>query len=298
MLYLMRGVSGSGKTTYAKTLNAERVSRDDIRAELTGRSDKFAGDSKFEAQVTRVQKERVRDLLIARKDVVIDDTNLIDKHAVEWLNMAHDYGHAYDVLLADTSLDMALYRNATREGAVPESVIRRQWSKWVNIGEIHPTHPFVDWSRVGPHDGVPAITCDIDGTLALLAEGYSPYDPAHYPHDTLNVTVREVYHTLLGYYSYGTSRPNPLGILLTGRGEEHREATEEWLRRNGVVYDELHMRKAGDNRRDDVVKSEKVNEHIVAKGRTIVAHFDDRDRVVKMFRARGVPTFQVADGDF
>ncbi len=294
-LYLMRGLSGSGKTTYAKTLDAVRVSRDDIRAELTGRSDKFAGDNKFEAQVTRVQKERVRDALIARRDVVIDDTNLIDKFAVEWLNMAHDYGHNWAVHEMDATLEEAITQNANRGDSVPEEVIRKQWSKWVNRGALVPTHPFVDWSPV-PKKGDQVITCDIDGTLALLTEGYSPYDPAHYPHDVLNLTVRDVYHTLLGYHFF--QRADPLGILLTGRGEEHREATEEWLCRNGVVYDELHMRKIGDGRRDDVVKAEMVNEHIIAKGREIVAHFDDRTRVTRMFRERGVPTFQVSWGDF
>lgn len=293
----MRGPSGSGKTTYAKTLDAVRVSRDDIRAELTGRSDKFAGDNKFEAKVTRLQKERVRDLLIARKDVVIDDTNLIDKFAVEWLNMAVDYGHGFEVIALAVTLDEALTRNAGREDSVPEDVIRRQWAKWVNLKEIRPTHPFVDWSPV-PKEGDLVITCDIDGTLALLAEGYSPYDPNHYPHDVLNLPVRDTYHTILGYHHYRTGGPDLQGVLLTGRGEEHRAATEEWLYRHGVAYDELHMRKAGDGRRDDVVKAEMVNEHIIAKGREIVAHFDDRDRVVCMFRARGVPTFQVADGDF
>ena len=290
MLYLMRGVSGSGKTTYAKTLNAERVSRDDIRAELTGRSDKFAGDSKFEAQVTRVQKERVRDLLIARKDVVIDDTNLIDKHAVEWLNMAHDYGHAYDVLLADTSLDMARYRNATREDAVSESVIRRQWSRWVNIGEIHPTHPFVDWSMHVPDPNKTRVfAVDLDGTLCLNETGLSPYDPAHYPLDTPNPALLVVLDSL-------AAQRIPW-VVTTGRDEEYRPVCEKWLYRHGLSPEAIFMRPAGDERRDDVVKAEMYNRHIRGTY-DLMAVFDDRQRVVDMWRARGIPCFQVADGDF
>ena len=289
MLYLMRGVSGSGKTTYAKALDAERVSRDDIRAELTGRSDKFAGDSKFEAQVTRVQKERVRDALIARRDVVIDDTNLIDKFAVEWLNMAHDYGHAYDVLLADTSLDMALYRNATREDAVPESVIRRQWSRWVNIGEIHPTHPFVDWSPYEPNHDLPiAVGVDLDGTLCLNETGMSPYDSAHYPLDTPNRPVQYVLEGLL--------RQQFTILALTGRDAQHRNSTQDWLNKHLPVH-ELHMRKAGDRRRDDVVKAEMFNEHV--RGRyNFALMLDDRDRLVRMWRARGIQCFQTNWGSF
>ena len=290
MLYLMRGVSGSGKTTYAKALDAERVSRDDIRAELTGRSDKFAGDSKFEAQVTRVQKERVRDALIARRDVVIDDTNLIDKFAVEWLNMAHDYGHAYDVLLADTSLDIALYRNATREDAVPESVIRRQWSRWVNIGEIHPTHPFVDWSMHVPDPNKTRVFAgDLDGTLCLNETGLSPYDPAHYPLDTPNSALLVVLDAL------GAQRIP--WIVTTGRDEEYRSVCEEWLYRHGLSPEAIFMRPAGDERRDDVVKAEMYNRHIRGTY-DLMAVFDDRQRVVDMWRARGIACWQTAPGDF
>lgn len=288
-LYLMRGLSGSGKTTYAKTLDAVRVSRDDIRAELTGRSDKFAGDNKFEAQVTRVQKERVRDALIARRDVVIDDTNLIDKFAVEWLNMAHDYGHDWAVHEMDATLEEAITQNANREDSVPEDVIRKQWSKWVNIGEIHPTHPFVDWSPYEPNHDLPiAVGVDLDGTLCLNETGMSPYDSAHYPLDTPNRSVQYVLEGLL--------RQQFAILALTGRDAQHRNSTLDWLYKHALVH-ELHMRKAGDRRRDDVVKAEMFNENV--RGRyNFALMLDDRQRVVDMWRARGIQCFQVAGGSF
>ena len=289
MLYLMRGPSGSGKTTYAKTLDAVRVSRDDIRAELTGRSDKFAGDNKFEAQVTRVQKERVRDLLIARKDVVIDDTNLIDKFAVEWLNMAHDYGHNWAVHEMDATLEEAIARNANREDAVPEGVIRKQWSKWVNRGALVPTHPFVDWSPYEPDSSLPeAVGVDLDGTLCLNETGMSPYDPGHYPLDTPNISVQYVLEAL--------QRQHFIILALTGRDAQHRNSTQDWLNKHSPVH-ELHMRKAGDRRRDDVVKAEMFNENV--RGRyNFALMLDDRDRLVRMWRARGIQCFQVAPGSF
>lgn len=289
-LYLMRGPSGSGKTTYAKTLDAMRVSRDDIRAELTGRSDKFAGDNKFEAQVTRVQTGRVRDLLIARKDVVIDDTNLIDKFAVEWLNMAHDYGHDWAVHEMDATLEEAITQNANREDAVPESVIRRQWSKWVNIGEIHPTHPFVDWSMHVPDpDRTRVFAVDLDGTLCLNKTGMSPYDPAHYPLDTPNPALLVILDSL------GAQRIP--WIVTTGRDEEYRSVCEEWLYRYGLSPRAIFMRPAGDKRRDDVVKAEMYNRHIRGTY-DLMAVFDDRQRVVDMWRARGITCWQIAPGDF
>jgi hypothetical protein len=57
------------------------------------------------------------------------------------------------------------------------------------------------------------------------------------------------------------------------------------------------MRKEGDKRRDDIVKSELFDEFI-APNYNFLYHFDDRDRVVKGLRSKGITVYQVAEGDF
>lgn len=79
----------------------------------------------------------------------------------------------------------------------------------------------------------------------------------------------------------------------SGRSDECREATERWLALNLVPYDALIMRTAGDTRPDDIVKQE-----FLRGGGTPDLIFDDRDRVVAMWRGLGIPCFQVAQGDF
>lgn len=86
-------------------------------------------------------------------------------------------------------------------------------------------------------------------------------------------------------------------VLVSGRSDECRDATVEWLKVHGVPYDALYMRKAGDHRNDDVLKAE-ILEEMIADGWAPIMAFDDRDRVVKMWRERGVPCAQVAPGDF
>ena len=290
-LHLMRGISGSGKTTYAKALDAVRISRDDIRAELTGRSDKFAGDFKFEAKVTRIEQERVRNLLVQRKDVVVDDTNLVLKHARTWANMANDYGHDFEVHDLNVGVSVAAARNAEREDGVPVEVIYKQDSRacWDTV-VADATHPFVDWSPVEvDYNLEDIVTCDIDGTLAILAEGFSPYDPAHYPYDGLN---RSVFAAVWAMQDAGY----PL-VFLSGRDDGGRQETYRWLMDTQLDVSELFMRKAGDTRRDDVVKVEMFNEHIRGKY-NIVTHFEDRQRVVNALRAIGITVAQVAPGDF
>ncbi len=84
--------------------------------------------------------------------------------------------------------------------------------------------------------------------------------------------------------------------IWSGRSEEVRKQTEEWLRTHVGEYDALRMRSAGDYRPDDVVKAEWLDA-LNPLQRPLIA-FDDRDRVVQMWRSRGVICCQVAPGDF
>jgi len=87
-------------------------------------------------------------------------------------------------------------------------------------------------------------------------------------------------------------------VLMSGRNECQRAMTEEWLRDVACLpYDKLYMRADLDYRSDDIIKSELLQELRIDRYVPIMA-FDDRDRVVKMWRTHGVPCAQVAPGDF
>ena len=86
-------------------------------------------------------------------------------------------------------------------------------------------------------------------------------------------------------------------VLVSGRSDECREQTIEWLGNQGIIFDALYMRKAGDHRNDDILKSELLDQ-LLADGFKPIMAFDDRDRVVRMWRSRGIPCAQVAEGDF
>ena len=57
------------------------------------------------------------------------------------------------------------------------------------------------------------------------------------------------------------------------------------------------MRAEGDRRQDDLVKSDLLDK-IRIDGFDPVIAFDDRDKVVKMWRERGLRCLQVDRGDF
>lgn len=87
-------------------------------------------------------------------------------------------------------------------------------------------------------------------------------------------------------------------IFCSGRTDGCRRATEAWLAGH-VLPDHagLYMRKAGDVRKDAVVKEEIYRLHIEPFYDVLLV-LDDRNRVVAMWRALGLTVLQVADGDF
>jgi len=86
-------------------------------------------------------------------------------------------------------------------------------------------------------------------------------------------------------------------LLTTGRSEDFREVTENWMNRRFIRYDKLYMRLSKDNRDDTLVKLD-ILERLRIDGFEPFMVFDDRDKVVKMWRDQGLTCFQVAPGDF
>lgn len=74
--------------------------------------------------------------------------------------------------------------------------------------------------------------------------------------------------------------------------------TELWLAAQEVPFDELHMRRHRDNRKDSIVKRELYEAHVA--GRCDIAFaIDDRQQAVEMWRDElGFTVFQCAEGDF
>jgi hypothetical protein len=90
-------------------------------------------------------------------------------------------------------------------------------------------------------------------------------------------------------------------VLCTGRSERGRKYTEEWLEKWKIPYNALLMRPEGDHRPDTIVKKEVLDawraENAIAF-RDIVAIFEDRKRVVDMWRTAGYRVFQVDPGEY
>lgn len=79
-------------------------------------------------------------------------------------------------------------------------------------------------------------------------------------------------------------------VILTGRPEKYKPQTERWLKKHGVQYKKVLMRRTGDTRPDFVAKPALLDE---LKGRKIVLAIDDREPVCAAYQERGIRCFVV-----
>lgn len=86
--------------------------------------------------------------------------------------------------------------------------------------------------------------------------------------------------------------------IVTGRSDQVRQQTALWFCKHGVVFDKLLMRKHGDHRPDHVIKQEFLSRMSDEERSRIQLVFEDRDRVVQMWRENDLRCLQVAPGDF
>jgi FMN phosphatase YigB (HAD superfamily) len=94
--------------------------------------------------------------------------------------------------------------------------------------------------------------------------------------------------------TYGYSIPEIQ--IWTGRCESVREKTLKWLSDHYIHYLSLKMRPIGDHTPDDQLKERWLDEEI-AKGNKIDFVFDDRVKVVDMYRKRGIFVFNCCQHD-
>lgn len=286
---LMKGLPGSGKSTYAKKIVAEnpeqykRINLDDLRA-------MFDNGSYSKSNETFIRS--IRDMLILKtlesgKSVIVDDTNLSEKNLTRITQLVHQHNQKHnetvciEVKHIETSIEECIKRDAVREKPVGEKVIKRMRREFIKKPDLEytPQNPTLP----------KAIICDLDGTLALM-NGRNPFDASRCHEDLLNHPVANV---LINYKKMGYKI-----ILLSGREDKFEAPTLQFLAHNLIEFDVLLMRKTADSRKDAIIKKEIFDAKIRDKY-NVEFVLDDRNQVVDMWRNElKLPCFQVYYGDF
>lgn len=297
-LLILQGVPASGKTTFARSLDPTvwvRVNKDDIRRMFGGymvgamfddeKKHRLGDREQFVVDMERLIVERV---LYEYKNVVVDDTNLNTVTIDMWKEVAAKFDVEIEFKRFKVSLAEALERNKNREHPINE--------KWIYTF-FHRYEPeeymqyYTDNRNIVPYDESldDVVLCDIDGTVALR-RGRNPYDYESVGDDAFDPRMKRLLNRFVG---------NGVRLIFIS-GRENvgncRGKTLLWLTENGFCG-ELLMRAEGDMRPDQEVKKELYEKYI--KGHyNVLAVFDDRDKVVKMWREEGLLCPQVYYGDF
>jgi hypothetical protein len=150
----------------------------------------------------------------------------------------------------------------------------------------------------------PLYIFDLDGTLALIehrrhmVEGPEKDWKNFFAACTFDLPNWPVISTLNALLKSGADIQ-----IWSGRSAEVMNETLTWIHTyvsNDVDLDEIQliMRRAGDFTPDDELKQGWLQSLNEFDRRRLVAVFDDRQKVVDMWRRNGVACFQVAPGDF
>ena len=303
-IIVTRGLPGSGKSTWAERIVQQEgwphviVERDQLRQGLF--NSWWTGKQEDEEKVTRYQEKLVRLHLSEGTSVIISDTHLPDRSVKKWLKIGAEFGVPVEVKdFRNVPLEDCLWNNkmrGIREGKiVPEEVVYDKYNRFIKGRDLTKEVTYTPSTKakiepyVQPVGGKPAILFDIDGTLAVMGDR-SPYDGAKVYLDTVNKHVHAALNNaeLAGYQI----------IIVSGRDSEYREVTEKWLADNGIYFDELYMRptEPGNKREDSIIKYELFNRHIRHRF-DVQGVYDDRHRVLRMWRELGLTTFHVNGPD-
>ena len=287
-LLILQGAPASGKSTFARQLAHEDksyviVNRDSIR---NSRGDYWIPSQ--EDYITSIEEFSIKNALGRGYNVIVDATNLNPITINKWKVIADEFNAEIEFKMFEISFEDAVARDKLRDNSVGEKVIKEFFRKYFP----EKLTPFFDDRFILKPDVAASqvVLCDIDGTIALR-RGRSPYDQSKVLEDAFDPRMNFLLSSLSEKFQI---------IFLSGRQDtkQCREDTEKWLKDNlGLSEVTLIMRSEGDFRPDDVVKKELYQKYIKDRY-NVVCVFDDRDKVVKMWRNLGLLCCQVYYGNF
>lgn len=320
------GLPASGKTTWSKQWCGEaegrvRINYDDLRLEMFG--EQWIFNFTDEKLMKHEARKRAHHAISLGKSIVIDNTNLTESARAPWEALASSFGIRAETIEFDTPVSECVARDRQRTGKahVGRAVIER----------MALFNGLIDWADpvLYPRD---FIIVDMDGTIAdcgwrrkLAFEGPTKHTLGCPVRDSGKFDDRECPEcggkskknwplfaanvekdppiqpiiTLIEHLSDVEYESSSYDVIIVSGREigPSGKGTEEWLKQHMryVAVRHLFMRQTADYRADDIIKQEILD--LLPKER-IKYVFDDRRRVVDMWRRNGLTCLQVADGEF
>lgn len=301
-LILVQGISGSGKTTWAKQwveedpIHRVRLNYDDIRCMLG----KYWVPER-EPLMKKIFDTALDDAMFAGYNIVVDNmSNLNPAHVQEYQSLVYNHNLEYkdnqyeiEFILINTPVEVCIERDSKRDIPIGEKVIRQQWRKYRNYIIQQSVKEMLD-NQIEEDSKLPhCIIVDMDATLCFNTSGRSFYGPGTAEKIINDIPNTNVVDLVRAYCEqYGCDL-----IVITGRDDSCREPTLEWLGKYGLYPKLLLMRSEGDHSKGDECKKKLYEEHIKGKYNVDLV-FEDSSKVVKMYRELGLTVLQPNEGKF
>jgi predicted kinase len=233
-LYLTKGLPGSGKSTWAKSMidkskgQIVNVCKDDLRFMLrNGESSKAT--EKF---VKEIRDFITKEAINKGCSVIWSDTNLHPSHELRAKELVKELDIRFEIKdFTEVPLETCIAQDLKRFNSVGEKVIMKMYNEFLKPQKVI--------NHLEQNKALPkAIICDLDGTLSLFKDIYNgldengkpiylnlrnPYDASTSDKDLLNEPVANVIRQFFkAKYEI---------IFLSGRLETYRTATEKFLKK-------------------------------------------------------------------
>lgn len=283
----------------------------------------------LEEHVTHIEMARFmraakndQDIYDYDRNIIIDNTNLRRRWVNGYMEILGkiDY-NAQKVSVKDFEIEpqKAFKRCQKRDKTkIPLEVIQNQYKTLKNerwaVGQYLDDYDF--WLTNGadpyfvpnfpiapntPNPKLPkALICDLDGTLAHRTILFEPFIHMRGWYDDEQEVATDEFDEMVLCTIQALADKGYQILFVSGRKEQARQATEQWLEtRLGRPY-KLFMRNPekdthdGYHDADDKVKYRIFNENI-RNNYDVRAVFDDRKRVIAMWEALGLKVFNVGE---
>ena len=302
-LILIRGIQGSGKSTWARQWVEEdpehriRINNDDIRNMLG-----VYWVTSREGLVTDIKKRTAQHAMYRNYDIVVDNMNLNPKEIKFWEDLVYvhnetvennselkDKYDSYEIEFKDffIPLEECIRRDAMRPNPIGEKVIRDTWRRYKHFIQTSEVERYVN--NLKRYEGKPkCIVIDMDSTVCFNMSKrpwYGEGAAEGMVDDVPNTGVCDIIRQLQEQY---------IVVVATGRDTSQEEVTKQWLARQGINADEFYFRTNGDYRKGVEIKKEEIT--AILEKYDIVAIFEDCESIVQMYRDMGLTVLQPNKG--
>ena len=223
-ILILSGISGSGKSTFAKKFCVEnptylRINRDEIRKSILPitlneywQKDKEY-QHKIESIVQSLHENAISSVLKRKRDLVIDNTHLKVSYLNDLVKSLSKFEVEISFKLIETDIEECIVRDKQRFDVVGEDFIRKQAEKLamlrkkINFKQIITTkpnesqHDITSQNHVKYDETLPkCVLVDIDGTVAEKGNR-SPFEWLRVGEDTPKPNVIRLVQSLkkVGY---------------------------------------------------------------------------------------------------